>query len=140
MYLFKVKNGNTRTVREICWKIKVPERCHWHLAVVFPLKQPSHIILVFPLLTLNKPDGMVSVYFSHALKNWANWWSSIFPKIIRKLWVFLKPFSLLINFRVSFLFWRLLRRLLIAIYNHLRDFVIIPNCFYTPIQIVFWNF
>ena len=37
IYLFKVKNRNTRTMCEICSKltIKTPEQCHWRRSGVF---------------------------------------------------------------------------------------------------------
>ena len=49
--LFKVNNGNTRTISEICLKmlIKTREWHQWRLAVVFIVnfEQISHIVLVF---------------------------------------------------------------------------------------------
>ena len=50
-YLFKVKNGNTRTICEICSKltINIPERRHW-----LQFEQISHIVLLFPLSTFSK--------------------------------------------------------------------------------------
>ena len=57
-YLFKVNNGNARTMYEICSKatIKTPERWQWRRFGVFivNLEQISHIVLLFFLLTLNK--------------------------------------------------------------------------------------
>ena len=58
-YLIKVNNnGSTRMMCEICWKltIKTPERRHWRRSGVFfaNFEQISHIVLVFPWLTLNK--------------------------------------------------------------------------------------
>ena len=48
---------------EICSKLKTTERHHWRRSVVFIVnfEQISHIILVFPLLTLNKqmPAGLL---------------------------------------------------------------------------------
>ena len=56
-YLFKVNNRNTKTRCEICSKltIKTPERHHCHHSGIFIVKSEdiSHIVLVFPLLTLN---------------------------------------------------------------------------------------
>ena len=60
IYLFQVNNGNTRAMHEIllCSKftIKTPEQRHWRHSCVFIItfEQTSHIVLVFPLLTLNK--------------------------------------------------------------------------------------
>ena len=55
IYLFKVNNRNTRTMREICSKLtkKAPERRHWRIFIA-NFKLISHIVLVFPLLNLNK--------------------------------------------------------------------------------------
>ena len=56
--LFKVKNRNNRTTCKICSKLitKTPEQHHWRHSGVFIVnfEQISHIILMFPLLTLNK--------------------------------------------------------------------------------------
>ena len=58
IYLFKINNGNARTVCEICSElaIKTPEPRQWHRSGVFIVnfEQISHIVLVFPLLPLNK--------------------------------------------------------------------------------------
>ena len=58
IYLFKVNNGNTRAMCESCSKLKVktPERRQWSHSGVFIVnfEQISHIVLVFPLLVLNK--------------------------------------------------------------------------------------
>ena len=57
IYLFKVRNANTRTMCKICLKltIKSPERRRLRSGVFsIYFKQISHIVLVFPLLTLNK--------------------------------------------------------------------------------------
>ena len=59
IFLFKVNNGDTRTVREICSKlmIKTPERRQWRPCsgvFIVNFEQVSHIVLVFPLLTLSK--------------------------------------------------------------------------------------
>ena len=55
-HLFKVSNGNTRTVYEICSNltIKPPERCRRLRSGVFIVnfEQVLYIVLVFPLLTL----------------------------------------------------------------------------------------
>ena len=58
IYLFKVNNGNTRKMCEICSKLTITtqERPYWCRSVVFigNFEQISDIILVFPFLTLNK--------------------------------------------------------------------------------------
>ena len=58
VYLFKDNNGNTRAMHETGLKltIKAPERRHWRRSGVFIVnfEQILHIVLVFPLLTLNK--------------------------------------------------------------------------------------
>ena len=58
IYLLKVNNKNTRTRYEICSKltIKTSERRQWRRSGVFIVnfKHISHLVLVFPLLTLNK--------------------------------------------------------------------------------------
>ena len=50
--LFKVNDGNTRTMCKICSKvtIKAPERRQWRHSAVFTVKfeQISHTVLVFP--------------------------------------------------------------------------------------------
>ena len=57
-YLFKVNNRNTRKMCAICSKLTInkSERRQWPFAevfiVIFELR--LHIVLVFPLLTLNK--------------------------------------------------------------------------------------
>ena len=56
IYLFKVNNGNTRTMYKICSKvtIKKPERqINLVTSISINFEQISHIALVFPLLTLN---------------------------------------------------------------------------------------
>ena len=57
IYLLKFNKGNTRALYKICSKlrIKTPE-CQSRRSDVFIInfEQISHIILVFPLLTLNK--------------------------------------------------------------------------------------
>ena len=58
IYLFKVKNGNTRTVGEFSSNltIKTPEQRQYNRLSVFIVnfEQISHTVLVFPLLmTLN---------------------------------------------------------------------------------------
>ena len=54
IYLFKVNNGNIRTISEICSKltIKIPERRRSGVFIV-NLEQILHMFLVFRLLTLN---------------------------------------------------------------------------------------
>ena len=58
IYLFKANNKNTRTMRKICSKLtlKTLKQRHWRRSGVFIVKseQISHIVLVFPSLTLNK--------------------------------------------------------------------------------------
>ena len=58
IYMFKVKNRNTRTWFEICSKltIKTPERCYWRLSSVFVInfEHISRLVLVFLLLTLRR--------------------------------------------------------------------------------------
>ena len=57
-YMFKVNNRITRPKCEICSKlaIKIPERHHWRHSGIFIVnfEQISHIVLVFPLLTLSR--------------------------------------------------------------------------------------
>ena len=57
IYLFKFNIKNTRTMCEIWSKltIKTPERRHWSRSGVFIVnyEQISHIVLLFPSLTLN---------------------------------------------------------------------------------------
>ena len=57
-YLFKVNSGKTGTMREICSKLtmKTPERRQYRRfgVLIVNLKQISHMVLMFPLLTLNK--------------------------------------------------------------------------------------
>ena len=62
IYLFKVNNGNIRTMCETCSKltVKTPERRQLRRSGVFVnFEQILQIIQVFPLLTLNKlmPTG-----------------------------------------------------------------------------------
>ena len=57
-YLFKVNDANTRLKKLIYSNstMKTPERCQWrhyHISTV-NFRHISHIILVFPLLLLNK--------------------------------------------------------------------------------------
>ena len=57
IYLLKVNNRNTTTRCEICSKltIKTPERRHWRCSGFFIVnfEHILHLVLVFPLLTLN---------------------------------------------------------------------------------------
>ena len=56
-YLFKVNNGDIRTMCEILSKLtRKPKRRHWRLSDFFVVnfEHISHIVTVFPLLTLNK--------------------------------------------------------------------------------------
>ena len=65
--MFKVNNRNTRARCEICSKltIKTPERRHWHRSAIFIVnfERISHLVLVFPLLTLSKlmPAGILEI-------------------------------------------------------------------------------
>ena len=54
VYLFKVNNGNTGRMCDLFTKLRVktPEQYQWCHSGVFVVN--SHIVLVFPLLTLNK--------------------------------------------------------------------------------------
>ena len=75
-YLFKVYNGNNRTICEIWSKlmIKIPKRRHWRRsgAFIVDFKHFAICFLVFLLLTLNKKYQLghwtskipVSVYFA----------------------------------------------------------------------------
>ena len=58
IYLFKLSNGDTRTMGEICSKliIKTLERRHWGRSGVFVVdfEQISRIVLLLSLLTLGK--------------------------------------------------------------------------------------
>ena len=58
IYLFKVSNGNNRTMCETCSKleIKTPEQSQMRRSGVFyvSLEQISHSVLVFSFLTMNK--------------------------------------------------------------------------------------
>ena len=58
IYFFKVNNGNTKTMCEICSKLTMntPELRQWRRSgvVIVNFEQISNIVLVFPLLTLSK--------------------------------------------------------------------------------------
>ena len=58
IHLLKVNNGNTRTIYEIYSNVttKTPGRHHRRLSGIFivTFQEISHIVLVFPLLPLNK--------------------------------------------------------------------------------------
>ena len=58
IYMFKVKNKNTRTRCETCSTliIKTPERRHWRQFGVFIVnfEHISHLVLLFLLLTLSR--------------------------------------------------------------------------------------
>ena len=64
IYLSKINCGNIRSMCDICSKltVKTPERRQFGRSSVFIVnfEQISHIILVFPLLTLNNqtPNGL----------------------------------------------------------------------------------
>ena len=55
VHMFKVNNGNTRAMCEICSKLikKTPERCQ-QINVDINFEQISYIVLVFPSLPLSK--------------------------------------------------------------------------------------
>ena len=56
IYMFKVKDTDTRAMQETCSKliIKAPEWLKWHFSSAFILNvEQLKILLVFPLLTLN---------------------------------------------------------------------------------------
>ena len=55
IYLFRFKNGNTRTTCSVCWNLtkKTRERCHSGVFIV-NFKQISNIVLLFQFLILNK--------------------------------------------------------------------------------------
>ena len=57
--MFNVNNRNTKTMCEICSEltIRTPERRHWRRSGVFivNLEHILHLVLRFPLLTLNMP-------------------------------------------------------------------------------------
>ena len=86
IYLFKVNNGNIRKMCEICSKltIKTTEQHQWPVPVV-NFEQISQIVLVFPLLNLNKElsQRMSNVYMMTLNRN--------FPKSytynLRVVWV-----------------------------------------------------
>ena len=67
-YMIKVSNRNIRARSEVCSKltIKTPERRHWCRSDVFIVnfEYISHLVLVFPLLTLSKemPAGLVPFF------------------------------------------------------------------------------
>ena len=58
IYLPKVNKRNTRTRYEICSKlaIKIPERHHWRRSGIYIMifDHISHLVRVFPLLTLSR--------------------------------------------------------------------------------------
>ena len=55
IYLFKVNNENTKTMREICSKLTINTSVRRGFAVfIVNFEQVSHIVLVFPLLNLKK--------------------------------------------------------------------------------------
>ena len=58
IYLFKINYRNTRKRCKICSKltIKTLERCHWRRfgSFIVNFEHILHLLLVFPLLTLNK--------------------------------------------------------------------------------------
>ena len=66
IYLFKVNNGNTRKMFEICSKltIKTPER-YWRRSGVFidNLEQISHIVLVFSLFRFEQVNASVDILY-----------------------------------------------------------------------------
>ena len=74
IFLFKVNNKNIKTICETCLKlvIKTPEQrqCHRSGVFIVNFEHVSHIVLVFPLLNMNKQTGWVlltlSKYGSHS--------------------------------------------------------------------------
>ena len=52
--LFKVKNGNTRTMCEICLNWTINKQNDVNDVFIINFEHISHIVLVFPLLTWNK--------------------------------------------------------------------------------------
>ena len=56
IYMFKIKNGNTRTMSKICSKLKIYKHhsklasCHCSRVFIVNFEQISHIAKVFPLL------------------------------------------------------------------------------------------
>ena len=58
IYLFKFRYENNRTMCEICSKLTIntPEPCQWQHSSIFIVNfiQISHILLVFPSLSLNR--------------------------------------------------------------------------------------
>ena len=61
--LFKVYNRITKTACKICSKltIKIPERRFWHHSgVLIVTDQTSHIVLMFPLLTWQVNNNLVT--------------------------------------------------------------------------------
>ena len=58
IYVFNVKNGNTRTMCDTCSKltIKTPEGRHWRCSGAFIVNSEhnSHIFLVVQMFTVNK--------------------------------------------------------------------------------------
>ena len=58
IYLSKINHGNNKSMCNICSKltIKTPEWRHWRRSGIFIVisQNGSHMVLLFPLLTLNK--------------------------------------------------------------------------------------
>ena len=80
VHVFKVDNGNTITMFDICSKFttKTQEWRHWCRSVIFIVnfKQISQPILVFLLMTLNK---LIPVEIAHH-KNTRHWSSQLICK------------------------------------------------------------
>ena len=93
--LFKVSKGNTKSISEICAKltIKTPEWCQWRCCTVFIVnfEHISHIVLVFPLVTMKKcmPVGFVRKYEdrkNEEMKFLVDWWITIKHKLHQINW------------------------------------------------------
>ena len=53
-YMFKGSNRNTRAICEICSKLTIKTQGRRSGAFIVHFEQISHIVLMFPLLTLKK--------------------------------------------------------------------------------------
>ena len=72
-FLFKVSNGNTRTMCEICTRLTItPEWRHWGRSGVsiVNFEQILHIIVVFSLLTLHKQMPAGEVFSIYIFRTW----------------------------------------------------------------------
>ena len=63
IYLFKVHNGNTRTMYKISSKLttKTPEQRHWCRSGVFVInfEQIEHIVLVFSIVEIEQVNDVL---------------------------------------------------------------------------------